>query len=38
MGEDAFPHQWGFYFAVFAILLKMLPPFFSPQSFVEKLC
>jgi hypothetical protein len=38
MGEDTCPRQWGFYFAVFAILAKMLPPFFPAHSFVEKLC
>ena len=38
MGEDAFPCQWGFYFTAFAILTKMLPPFFLFHSFVEKLC
>lgn len=40
MGEDAFPRQWGFYFALFAIPAKMLPPLFHPlillKNYVEK--
>jgi hypothetical protein len=38
MGEDAFPRQWGFYFAVFAILPKMLLSFSPVHNFVENLC
>jgi hypothetical protein len=40
MGEDAFPRQWGFCFALFAILPKMLPSFFQfivlLKNYVEK--
>jgi hypothetical protein len=40
MGEDACPRQWGFYFAVFAILPKTDRHFFHPivllKNYVEK--